>query len=111
MQKTVHDIRQVIKSKTNLKIVYQCHLLFISNHQVLTRADGEGVGIEEMDNLQMELETMLVNVMQRARQLKMESMILDNLTGSDLNESLIVKFHSFIIFFFTNSNIYAENLN
>jgi len=64
-------------------------LIFIST-EVLTRSDGEGVGIEEMDNLQMELETMLVNVMQRARQLKLESMILDNLTGSDLNESLTV---------------------
>jgi hypothetical protein len=65
-------------------------LIFIST-EVLTRSDGEGVGIEEMDNLQMELETMLVNVMQRARQLKLESMILENLTGNDLNESLIVR--------------------
>ncbi len=65
-------------------------MIFIST-EVLTRSDGEGVGIEEMDNLQMELETMLVNVMQRARQLKLESMILENLTGNDLNESLIVR--------------------
>ena len=65
-------------------------MIFIST-EVLTRSDGEGVGIEEMDNLQMELETMLVNVMQRARQLKLESMILENLTGNDLKESLIVR--------------------
>ncbi len=45
---------------------------------VLNRADGDGVGFEEIDTLQMELESLLVNVMQRTRQLKIETMILDD---------------------------------
>lgn len=54
--------------------------------KVLNRADGVGVGIEEMDSLQMEIESMLVNVMQRNRLLKVETMILDN----DKSDSLMV---------------------
>lgn len=54
---------------------------------ILNRADGVGVGIEEMDSLQMEIESLLVNVMQRNRLLKVESMILD----SDKNETLLVR--------------------
>lgn len=50
---------------------------------VLERADGVGVGIEEMDYLQMEIESLLVNIMQRSRQLKLETMILDDSSISD----------------------------
>jgi len=60
-------------------------MLFI----VLNRPDGDGVGIEEMDTLQMELESILVNVMQRTRSLKVETMVLDNWT-SDKNDSILV---------------------
>ena len=49
-----------------------CHVL------VLNRAAGDGVGIEEMDPLQMEMESLLVHAMQRTRLLKLETMILDN---------------------------------
>ncbi|CAF0755265.1 unnamed protein product [Brachionus calyciflorus] len=45
---------------------------------ILNRPDGDGVGIEEMDSLQMEIESLLVSVMQRNRLLKIETMILDN---------------------------------
>jgi hypothetical protein len=57
--------------------------------KVLNRPDGDGVGIEEMDTLQMELESILVNVMQRTRSLKVETMVLDNWT-SDKNDSILV---------------------
>ena len=45
---------------------------------VLNRPAGDGVGIEEMDSLQMEMESLLVHAMQRTRLLKLETMILDN---------------------------------
>ena len=45
---------------------------------VLNRTEGDGVGIEEIDTLQMEIESLLVSVMQRNRQLKIETMILDD---------------------------------
>lgn len=61
---------------------------------ILNRADGVGVGIEEMDSLQMEVERMLVNVIQRNRALTVESMILD----SDPNESILVRFKLFSYF-------------
>jgi hypothetical protein len=54
--------------------------------QVLNREEGVGVGIEEMDTLQMEIECLLVNAIQRNRLLKMESMILDN----DKSDSSII---------------------
>ncbi len=55
---------------------------------VLNRAEGNGVGIEEIDTLQMEIESLLVNVMQRTRQLKIETMILDDRNSEKGNESL-----------------------
>lgn len=45
---------------------------------VLNRNEGDLVGIEEIDTLQMEIESILVNVIQRNRQLKIETMILDD---------------------------------
>lgn len=45
---------------------------------ILNRTEGDGVGIEEIDTLQMEIESLLVSVMQRNRQLKIETMILDD---------------------------------
>ena len=56
---------------------------------VLNRADGDGVGIEEMDSLQMEIEALLVDAMQRTRNLKMELMILEE-ESSDKNEIIKV---------------------
>ncbi|RNA06121.1 transcriptional adapter 3 [Brachionus plicatilis] len=50
---------------------------------VLNRPEGDGVGIEELDSLQMEIESLLVSVIQRNRQLKIETMILDNEKISD----------------------------
>lgn len=47
-------------------------------NSILNRQEGDGVGIEEIDMLQMEIESILVNVMQRTRQLKIETMILDD---------------------------------
>jgi transcriptional adapter 3 len=57
---------------------------------ILHRADGDGVGIEEMDSLQMEIESLLVNVMQRTRSLKMETLVLDNWT-SDKSDSFLIQ--------------------
>ena len=57
--------------------------------KVLNRPDGDGVGIEEMDSLQMEIEALLVDSMQRTRNLKMELMILDEL-NNDKNEIIKV---------------------
>jgi transcriptional adapter 3 len=45
---------------------------------ILERQDGEGVGIEEIDTLQMEIETLLVNALQRARTFQVELMILES---------------------------------
>lgn len=76
---------------------------------VLSRPDGEGVGIEELDNLQMEIESLLVSVMQRNRLLKMESMILENdkidtiLTPQ--SSSSITKAHSFNINSASSNNL------
>ncbi len=67
-------------------------------YKVLNRPDGDGVGIEEMDTLQMELESILVNVMQRTRNLKMETMVLDNWT-SDKNDSVLVRNDNEILLF------------
>jgi hypothetical protein len=50
---------------------------------ILNRPNGDGVGIEELDSLQMELETLLVNVIQRNRQLKIETMILNEQTDKN----------------------------
>jgi hypothetical protein len=52
----------------------------------LTRPDGDGVGIEELDNLQMEIESLLVDAMQRTRTFKLQIMLLEN--G---DESVLVK--------------------
>jgi transcriptional adapter 3 len=60
---------------------------------ILNRSEGDGVGIEEIDMLQMEIESLLVNVMQRTRQLKIETMILDDWKG-DTNSELIAKIAS-----------------
>lgn len=57
---------------------------------ILNRPDGVGVGIEEMDSLQMEIESILVNVMQHTRSLKMETLVLDNWT-SDKNDSILIQ--------------------
>ncbi len=64
--------------------------LTVASSLVLKRQDGHGVGIEEMDSLQMEIESMLVNAMQRNRLLKIETMILD----SEKPESLTVSSQS-----------------
>lgn len=56
---------------------------------MLNRPDGDGVGIEEMDSLQMEIEALLVDAMQRTRNLKMELMILDEM-NNDKNEIIKV---------------------
>jgi hypothetical protein len=61
----------------------------------LNRPDGDGIGIEEMDSLQMEIEALLVDAMQRTRNLKMELMILEE--GGDKNEIIKV---SFAVLFF-----------
>lgn len=45
---------------------------------VLLRQDGDGVGIEEIDNLQTELESLLVEAMQRTRKYKIEIMTIEN---------------------------------
>ena len=47
---------------------------------ILTRQDGEGVGIEEIDSLQTEIETLLGNALQRARAFQVELMVLENKT-------------------------------
>lgn len=60
---------------------------------ILNRSEGDGVGIEEIDTLQMEIESLLVNVMQRSRQLKIETMILDD-WNSDKNNQVIAKISS-----------------
>lgn len=57
---------------------------------ILNRTDGVGVGIEEMDSLQMEVERMLVNVIQRNRSLTFETMLLDNDRGSDHSTILVL---------------------
>ena len=51
---------------------------------ILERQNGEGVGIEEIDTLQMEIETLLVNALQRARSFQVELMVLENKAASDL---------------------------
>lgn len=56
---------------------------------ILNRADGVGVGIEEMDSLQMEVERMLVNVIQRNRTLTVESIILENERNHDVSSLLV----------------------
>lgn len=55
-------------------------------NSILNRARGDGVGIEEIDTLQMEIESLLVNVMQRNRQLKIETMILDDWNNDSKND-------------------------
>jgi transcriptional adapter 3 len=45
---------------------------------ILSRSSGDGVGIEEIDNLQMELESLLVNAIERKRKFKIELMVLEN---------------------------------
>lgn len=61
---------------------------------ILNRPEGNGVGIEEIDTLQMELESLLVNVMQRTRQLKLETMILDDWNSDKTSESSLSRIHS-----------------
>jgi transcriptional adapter 3 len=69
--------------------------------QVLNRPDGDGVGIEEMDSLQMEIEALLVDAMQRTRNLKMELMILED--SSDKNEIIkVILNYYFKIYLKTN---------
>ena len=51
---------------------------------ILERQNGEGVGIEELDTLQMEIETLLVNALQRARAFQIELLVLDNKAASDV---------------------------
>ena len=61
-------------------------------NSILERQDGEGVGIEEIDTLQMEIETLLVNALQRARTFQVELMVLENKAASDLiNQTKPVK--------------------
>jgi len=47
-------------------------------NSILNRPIGDGVGIEEIDSLQMEIEGLLVNAMERNRKFQLELMILDN---------------------------------
>ena len=62
-----------------------------------------------MDSLQMELESLLVNVMQRTRNLKMETMVLDS-WGNDKNDSIIVRENLAAKHLFMKLlNIYAKN--
>ena len=43
---------------------------------VLQREESEGIGIEELDTLQLELETLLASVSRRMRQLESETKVL-----------------------------------
>jgi transcriptional adapter 3 len=60
---------------------------------ILERQNGEGVGIEEIDTLQMEIETLLVNALQRARSFQVELMVLENKAASDLLNQIKPKPH------------------
>lgn len=70
---------------------------------ILARQSGEGVGIEEIDSIQMELENLLVSVLQRTRKFKLELMVLDEALGrkSDASKTVInnskLKSKSFMI--------------
>ena len=45
---------------------------------VLQRTDEDGIGVEEIDTLQSELETLLASVAKRMRQLQAENKILSS---------------------------------
>ena len=45
---------------------------------VLQRSDEDGIGLEELDTLQTEFETLLASVAKRMRQLEAEISILSN---------------------------------
>jgi hypothetical protein len=58
------------------------------------------VGIEEMDSLQMEIESLLVNAMQRNRMLKVETTVLDTEKPETLTVVLLIEY--FMLYRFTD---------
>ena len=65
-------------SLPTLKIVDYIDTAYPRFSAILERDSGQGIAIEEMDTLQMELEQMLVTIIQRARHLRVESQLLTN---------------------------------
>ena len=58
--------------------LYEIEKLFLFGFSVLVRTKEDGIGVEELDTLQTELETLLASVAKRMRQLESEIQTLSN---------------------------------
>ena len=69
---------------------------------VLRRSEHDGIGLEDVDTLQLELEALLSATVVRKFTLKEETKVLNNIekykSGGKLHKRVIILFHCLVLF-------------